>query len=274
MGGLSGLSGLRGLSGLTARTVVASGFDPDAQAFFTAANITDATQRDAVNALAIGKKANGTWNKYQAIYPFVGGTALQHSFNLKNPAEFQITWGGSVVHNSSGVVGNATDAYGNTGFVPSISSTIGNNHLSLYSVIDRASSNGIDMGVLTNSPDSEWGFSLKDGPVMYPMLVGGVASFPSATNTDTRGWFVVSRNDTITVQAYKNGTQVLNGTQAQTILPNEPVALLAQRVSSGWSRHADITLALATIGANLTASEITADYTTVQAYQTTLGRQV
>jgi hypothetical protein len=45
--------------------------DPDAQAFITAAAITDATQQDAINDLVVGLKTDGLWTKMKAIYPFV-----------------------------------------------------------------------------------------------------------------------------------------------------------------------------------------------------------
>ena len=63
----------------------ASGFDADAQAFITAASITDPTQQSAINTLVVNLKSYGIWNQMFAIYPFVGGTAASHKWNLKNP---------------------------------------------------------------------------------------------------------------------------------------------------------------------------------------------
>jgi hypothetical protein len=45
--------------------------DPDAQAFITAAAITDATQQAAINNLVKGLKTDGIWSKMKAVYPFV-----------------------------------------------------------------------------------------------------------------------------------------------------------------------------------------------------------
>ncbi len=54
----------------------AAPLDPDAQAFITAAGITDATQQSAINTLVTDLKGYGIWTKMKAIYPFVGGTSL------------------------------------------------------------------------------------------------------------------------------------------------------------------------------------------------------
>ena len=50
--------------------------DPDAQAFITAANITDPTQQTAIIQLVTDLKNYNLWTKAPAIYPFVGGTEI------------------------------------------------------------------------------------------------------------------------------------------------------------------------------------------------------
>ena len=71
-----------------------NGYIADAQAFITAASITDPTQQSAINQLVVDLKGYGVWTKMQAIYPFVGGTSTSTSYNLKNTAQFQISWKG------------------------------------------------------------------------------------------------------------------------------------------------------------------------------------
>lgn len=50
-----------------------------------------------------------------AVYPIIGGNATSHSFNFLNPAQFQITWYGTITHTISGVKGDGTTGYGDTG---------------------------------------------------------------------------------------------------------------------------------------------------------------
>jgi hypothetical protein len=89
-------------------------YDSDAQAFFTAAGITDTTQQNAINTLVVGLKTDGLWTSMQAIYPFVGGTATTHKWNLRNTATNQLTFFGGFTHDSNGVTGNGTNSYATT----------------------------------------------------------------------------------------------------------------------------------------------------------------
>jgi hypothetical protein len=83
-------------------------YDTDAQAFLTAAAITDETISDAINTLVLSMKAASIWSKCVAVYPFVGGSASTHKFNLKNPVDtdeaYRMTFAGAGwTHNAFGV---------------------------------------------------------------------------------------------------------------------------------------------------------------------------
>jgi hypothetical protein len=53
-----------------------------------------------------------------AIYPFVGGTATSHKYNLKDPrdldAAYRIAFNGGWTHNSNGITGDGTTGYAYT----------------------------------------------------------------------------------------------------------------------------------------------------------------
>lgn len=57
---------------ILAKTASGTPVDPDAQAFITAASITDPTQQSAINQLVVDLKGYNVWTKMKAIYPFVG----------------------------------------------------------------------------------------------------------------------------------------------------------------------------------------------------------
>ena len=98
-------------------------YDVDALAFITATGITDITQKNAINQLVLDLKSYSIWSKMKAIYPFVGGTATTHKFNLKNPldtdAAFRLVFNGGITHNANGITPNGTNGYANTFFAPS-----------------------------------------------------------------------------------------------------------------------------------------------------------
>ena len=93
-------------------------FDTDAQAFITAAGITDSTQQNAVNQLVLDLKSYSLWTKMSAIYPFVGGTSTTHKFNLKDPRDldvaYRLAFFGGWTHNANGITGNGTNTYADT----------------------------------------------------------------------------------------------------------------------------------------------------------------
>ena len=86
--------------------------DDDAGAFLQAANIQDSTQQAAINQLVLDLKDAGLWTKFYAIYPFIGGTASTHKWNLKDPrdlnAAYRLTFSGGITHSSGGIKGKGS----------------------------------------------------------------------------------------------------------------------------------------------------------------------
>ncbi len=89
----------RGISGNNASEV---------QTFIALGGITDITQIGALNTLYTDLNTAGLWNKIQVLYPFVGGTATAHALNLKNAAQYPLTFYGSAIHNTNGTTAVAS----------------------------------------------------------------------------------------------------------------------------------------------------------------------
>lgn len=110
------------------------GADADALAFIEAAGITDNDQILAIgNFVAQLKEINAIVPDFvnfetpansilKAAYPFVGGTADQHKYNLINPldsdAAFRLTYSGTVAHTANGIQGNGVDGICDTKLNP------------------------------------------------------------------------------------------------------------------------------------------------------------
>ena len=137
-------------------------FDADAQAFITAAAITDLNQQNAINTLVVSLKGYSIWTKFKAIYPIVGGTASQHKYNLKDPrdldAAFRLAFATGVTHSSTGMVGNGTTGYANT-FLSASNITLYDAHISYYSRTQVLATNNIEIGC-ARSPNTNQLFSL------------------------------------------------------------------------------------------------------------------
>ena len=75
---------------------------------------------NAIDFLTRQLVQNNLWEKFKAIYPFVGKFAKTHSLNLKNTERHYIVWynESSLKHDSNGVT-NVGIGYGNTMVAPS-----------------------------------------------------------------------------------------------------------------------------------------------------------
>jgi len=84
--------------------------DVDAEAFIASAQLQQLVSFgllpqahiDAVRVLVSDIKAAGLWTAIHCLYPFIGGNAVRHSINLKNPSLYQIGWS-NAIHSSQGV---------------------------------------------------------------------------------------------------------------------------------------------------------------------------
>jgi len=249
--------------------------DPDAQAFITAASITDPTQQSAIDTLVTDLKGYGIWTKTKAIYPFVGGTASSHKFNLKDPqdtdAAFRLTFSGGWTHSVNGVQGNLTNAFADTYLVPS-TNLVTDNHVSIY------------LNTLFTSGSSPYNIGAYNA-VTQALAIRTMGTFDNSSRTynysqidiantigNTAGFWL---NNIISSNHRQLRNNVLRSSATKTgTVPTQKVYLGALNLNGTASLFTNQRIALSTIGDNLTATEEGNLYTAVQAFNTTLSRQV
>jgi hypothetical protein len=250
--------------------------DPDAVAFLTAAAITDPTITSAINTLVVDMKEDGLWNKMVAIYPFVGGTATTHKYNLKNPADtdaaFRLTFYGGVTHSSNGVVGNGTDGYYDTYVDGSTNLSQDDVSMNVY-IRNNVSDGGYDMGYQRAFPSVGLNIVTRNISNLMIYKVNAAGTVSTTGNTDSRGFFGISRTSSTTQVVSKNTTQISNSVFSTTPAPYKIYGLcynLLNEADSFTTRQQ----AYSSIGQGLSDSELDTYYDIVQSFQTTLGRQV
>jgi hypothetical protein len=254
-----------------------SSLDPDAQAFITAAGITNPTQQTAINTLVVSLKGYGLWTKMKAIYPFVGGTATTHKFNLKNPldtnAAFRLTFNGGWIHNSSGITPNSTNTYADTFLIANTVLSVHNYSFSAYSRTNVSDGNRTVMGGGTGYTPM---MALKIfNPTAFEAPNFGTSA-PSYTETTGLGLFTGVRTAINNGKVYRNGVlKVTNTTSAtSTNLPTFKTVIGAFNQGGAIESYSNKQLAFASIGDGLSDTEAANFYTAVQTFQTTLGRNV
>jgi hypothetical protein len=252
--------------------------DADAQAFFdrvtTAGGTLSTTEKNAVNTLVIQMKTDGIWTKMKAIYPMVGGgtgTTAQRraacSQNLKSSSFTGTFTATGWTFASTGVKGNKTSAFMETNLFPNVSLSLNNASYTIYSRTNTTASEG-DIGVKTTI-GGYTGMFANTGGDFYGYI--GELNNTTAPNGDSRGFFTMSRSSSTQLYFYKNGAALGTNPKSSNSSSLNSESIIIGSTNAQFSNRE---YAFASIGDGLTDTEASNFYTEVQAFQTTLSRQV
>jgi hypothetical protein len=244
------------------------GYDPDAQAFITAAAITDVTQQGAINTLVLDLKAYSIWTKFKAIYPICGGVASSHAVNLKTPGTFNLTYATGVNHSATGMVGNGTTGYANTNLQPSTNLLQNSTHYSFYSRTNlNLSQIEMGAGIFLNI------LEIRTTGITYHRVNG--SALAQHADANSLGFYTGNRTASSVINAWKNGVKTATGPNTLSAPPTANVIFILGLNNSGvLNSPSTKECAFASIGDGFTDTEAANYYTAVQAYQTTLGRSI
>lgn len=239
-------------------------------AWIAATGETDLTILGALNTLETDLTTYGLTSKMKALYPFVGGTAAKHKYNFMNTAAYELSFVGGWTHSSTGSKPNGTNAYANTGI---LASSFGSNYmLNYYSrtnsaglTSDLGAYNETNINITVESLTSLAGSLYMDIPTSNDRII--------VSNSDSRGNYIFFNNSSNGRRAFRNSTSLINTTYLATAMTNKNL------IFSDWGylaspRYSDRELAFGGFGSNFTATDAANYYTAIQAFQTTLSRQV
>jgi hypothetical protein len=249
-------------------------YDADAQAFFdrvtTAGGTLSATEQNAVNTLVVALKADGIWTKMKAIYPMVGASAAACAQNLKS-SSFTGTFSSGWTFASTGVTPNGTSAFFNSFYTPSVDGVLDSAHLSYYSRTNQNLQRGM-IGCYEN----------LSGTVRRHYF--GQGSTFSALNSTSEGNYVpvdyfghhlIKRENSTQTKQLRNGIVIVTSNVVSTNRPIVPLYIAAVNFNNTTVLfYATLQCAFASIGDGLSDNEAANFYTSIQAFQTTLSRQV
>jgi hypothetical protein len=255
-----------------------TGPDADATAFLTATGITDPTIITAVRTLVTDLKNYGVWTKLKAIYPFVGGTATTHKFNLKNPADtnaaFRLAFAGGWTHSANGIFGNGTNTFANTFYVPNTECDSENNSIAVYERTNIAEQT-FAIGASNGANGLPNPFALLPRYLSNNAYYANGAYTPIGSGiTDGRG-FWLGFTDSSLERYYRNTSLISSAALLVKTISTQPLYIGANNSGGAAQFIGNRQLAFASMGGSkLTTTEASNYYTAVQAFQTTLGRQV
>jgi hypothetical protein len=279
-----------GTLGIALTGIQAAQYDPDALAFINAAAIVDTVSRYAINNLVTDMKLNGLWTKMSAVYPMAGGNATSHSYNLKNTAQYQLTFAGGWTHTSTGAKPNGTNAVFGTGLLMN-ELTVNDTHLSYYSRTNQDSGIGqsgfpIELGAnaVISGIDVQINLLIQRNPTFLiptrvfqsrqysdPDIPGNINGSVSIDMDVTTGLYIGTRTNSTTHKGYRNGSQIGTTNTATNTYTLSSSAEIRNGLTGAYTARE---CAFASIGLGLTDSEALTFTSIVQRYQNALSRAI
>ena len=257
------------------RTASSSGgFDPDAQAFFdrvtTAGGTLSTTEKNATNQLVLDMKSAGIWSSMKAVYPMVGASAAACAQNLKS-SSFTGTFSSGWTFASTGVTGNGTSAYFNTTL--DIGTTFTDN-AAAWAYSRTASIPTTDSFIFgaRSSPLGALSLDFYNGSRVFG-LTQNTIDVNLGTNQGA-GFFGLNRLNLSSVKIYKNGSSIGSNTNTVVALFGSRTLYFGAENAGTAQFYSNAQNAFGAISDGLTDAQASNFYTSVQAFQTTLSRQV
>lgn len=214
--------------------------DADAVAFLNAAGITDPTISAAVEVFVTALKTNSVWDRLQAIYPFVGGTAETHKWNLKDPrdldAAYRLQFIGGLTHSSQGVTPNGTTGYARTFY--NIANFNSQDGISFGVDLTTAWVSGtspVAIGTLYNGGTGQCLIDYFSSNLRYLNLSTTARSLSGTSPAGQGIWFVTRNRTTNLLQWFSQAGTRVDTTEAETAITTggEMFLMARDNVSSG-----------------------------------------
>ena len=194
-------------------------YDADAEAYFIAAEIPNATEQIAVNQLVLDLKGTGStpsgtdlWTDAAAFYPISPTSLSAATYNLRDTTSFNMTWENSPTHGYTGVTFNGSNQYGDTGFNPNVETLANGYDITLGMQIVNASQTAVGLMSAVVSTGSRTQMLLINGNLYQDIHNTGGGRWVTSTGGTYEGRMIVSAD------RIANGgrTNYLNGTSLGT----------------------------------------------------------
>lgn len=251
------------------------GFDEDAQAFFdrvdTAGGTLSDTEKEAVNQLVRDMKDDGIWTKMKAIYPMVGASSAACAQNLKS-SSFTGSFTSGWTFASTGVTPNGTSAYMNTGVKVSVDLALNSNSFSFYSRTEKDALEPDMGGSVQSVSTTELNvYTRYNDEIYFRNNSNNIAA--AASNTSSLGLFINNRNSSSETRN-RVRTTLITQTNASNTANSSNIYISAVGDQNGNLIYSTREIAFAHIGDGLTDTNSLDLVNAVQAFQTTLSRNV
>jgi len=251
-----------------------SGIDADWLAYYdrviAAGGSLTTTEQNATKTLVANLKSAGIWSAMKAVYPMVGASAAACAQNLKSSSFTGTFTSTGWTFASTGATPNGTSAYMNTNFIPSLNTGQDSLSFSYYSRTNNTFA-GYDIGAQGNA--SAGILIYNSGLHFYSNnITANTYSTRSASNSI--GHYISNRISSGTQKLFKNGSVIHTANTASVANININMYLGAFNFDSSVFVFTNRECAFSHFSDGLTDTQASDFYTAVQAFQTTLSRNV
>ena len=247
-----------------------SGIDADYLAYYNrviaAGGSLTTTEQNATLQLVLDLKANSLWTSMKAIYPMVGASAAACSQNLKSSSFTGTFTATGWTFASTGVTGNGTSAYVNTNYNPSVSGQLNSAHLSIYFRTNLTGGNA-----MIGANDGNGRHYFGQGNTFSSLNSLGEGNYNPSSYA---GFHIIKRETPTETKQLYNGSVSTTSTILSVARTNLNLYIGARNNSGTPTNFNYNQYAFLSIGDGLTDTEASNFYTAVQAFQTTLSRNV
>jgi hypothetical protein len=254
-----------------------------ASEFVSKAGITDSTQIAAIKTLVNDLANAGLLSKLLAVYPFVGGSAASHKWNLVDPrdedAAYRLAFTGTWTHSSNGATPSTANA--DTYLNPATVFAGGTYSLGIYLRNNPASGETyrVDIGCANQVPpaDNRFFSHIVSGDGTGYFDYRSRVTVSNATYGEATGFHALSRTSSSSLKVFRNGIEKAHNTSSSNTYPiaSRSVWLGANNNSDPLLlNHSNRQIAFAFLGNSLTDAEVGDMHSAVHTFQTTLSRNV
>jgi|GEM_PF-1461376 len=236
----------------------------------TPQEITGLALWDAVDAFVAGLKDNDLWDRAYAIYPFIGGTAVAHAFNLVDPRDaddaYRLSYAGGIVHSPTGYKPNGVDGFADTHLG---NAALPQDSLSMGSYNREGGNSGFEISGGA-APRTQLIAKYSNGNTYFDTNNASNASLYQSAHTG-RGFYLSSRIVSTEVKLFIEG--VLDRTlQSASLTPQDVTFLVSRWQGGGIFSTRELSFVL--IGEGYSDAEAEVMTTLVRALQQALARDV
>lgn len=250
-----------------------SGIDADWLAYYNrviaAGGSLTTTEQNATKTLVADLKAYGIWSAMKAVYPMVGASSAACKQNLVS-SSFTGTFSSGWTFASTGVKGNGTSAYMNTNFKNSDFTTYNSTSLFYYGNVGNEP-NSWDTGNINSTPNLRLNVAPSQTIIQFQF---NSANLLSVTYSPRNGFFGMNRISSTQVNVFANNTKLTTVNESSIANSNTNNIVIGSQWGVGNPNNSDRLFKFYSLGDGLTDTQASNFYTAVQAFQTTLSRQV